>query len=75
VWLGRAYLLSGDRGGAERELNEAVRLNPQSALAHFFLGRLFGHTTEAGRAEYERARLLDVDGPIGAAAEKALTMP
>jgi tetratricopeptide (TPR) repeat protein len=75
VWLGRAYLLSGDRGGAERELNEAVRLNPQSALAHFYLGRLFGHTTEAGRAEYERARLLDVDGPIGAAAGKALTMP
>ena len=75
VWLGRAYLLSGDRDGAERELNEAVKLNPQFALAHFFLGRLFGHTTEAGRAAYQRALTLDPDGPIGQAAEKALKMP
>lgn len=75
VWLGRAYLRSGDRGGAERELNEAVRLDPQSALAHFYLGRLFGRETEAGRREYERALTLDPEGPIGAAAKRALELP
>jgi Tfp pilus assembly protein PilF len=72
VWLGRAYLRSGDRGGAERELNEAARLDPQSALVHFFLGRLYGDNTEAGRLEYQRALTLDPEGPIGLAAKRAL---
>ncbi len=75
VWLGRAYLRSGDRGGAERELNEAVRLDPQSALAHFYLGRLFGRDTEAGRLEYERAVTLEPEGPVGAAAKRVLELP
>jgi tetratricopeptide (TPR) repeat protein len=75
VWLGRAYLRSGDRGGAERELNEAVRLDPQSAAAHFFRGRLFGGNTEVGRAEYQRALTLDPEGPIGLAAKRALELP
>ncbi len=75
VWLGRAYLRSGDRGGAERELNEAARLDPQSALVHFYLGRLFGQATEAGRAEYQRAVTLDPAGPIGAAAKRVLELP
>jgi tetratricopeptide (TPR) repeat protein len=75
VWLGRAYLRSGDRGGAERELNEAVRLDPQSALAHFYLGRLFGRETEAGRLEYERAVTLEPEGPSGAAAKRVLELP
>ena len=75
VWLGRAYLRSGDRGGAERELNEAARLDPQSALAHFYLGRLFGRETEAGRLEYERAVTLEPEGPSGAAAKRVLELP
>jgi Tfp pilus assembly protein PilF len=75
LWLGRAYLRSGDRGGAERELLEAVRLDPQSALAHFYLGRLFGRSTAAGAAEYQRALTLDPGGPIGLAAKRALELP
>lgn len=75
VWLGRAYLRSGDRGGAERELNEAARLDPQSALAHFYLGHLFGRETEAGRAEYHRAAALDPEGSIGVAAKRVLRLP
>ena len=75
VWLGRAYLLTGDRGGAERELTTAARLNPRSAAAHLYLGRLFGRSTEAGRIEYERAQALDPDGPIGLAAKRALELP
>jgi tetratricopeptide (TPR) repeat protein len=75
LWLGRAYLRSGDRSGAELELNEAVRLNPQIALAHFYVGRLYGRDTEAGRAAYERAVLLDPTGPIGAAAQRVLSLP
>ena len=61
--------------GAELELNEAVRLNPQAALAHFYVGRLYGRDTEAGRAAYERAVLLDPTGPIGAAAQRVLSLP
>jgi len=75
LWLGRAYLRSGDRNGAELELKEAVRLNPQAALAHFYLGRLYRRETEAGRAAYERAVLLDPTGPIGAAAQRELSLP
>jgi tetratricopeptide (TPR) repeat protein len=75
LWLGRAYLRSGDRNGAEAELKEAVRLNPQAALAHFYLGRLYGRDTEAGRAAYARAILLDPAGPIGAAAQRVLSLP
>jgi tetratricopeptide (TPR) repeat protein len=75
LWLGRAYLRSGDRGGAERELSEAVRLDPHSALARFYLGRLFGRETETGRLEYERAAALDPQGPIGAAARRVLELP
>jgi tetratricopeptide (TPR) repeat protein len=75
LWLGRAYLRSGDRHGAELELQEAVRLNPQAALAHFYVGRLYGRDTEAGRAAYERAVLLDPTGPIGVAAQRVLSLP
>jgi Flp pilus assembly protein TadD len=75
VWLGRAYLRSGDRGGAELEFNEAVRLDPQLAPAHFYLGRLYGRDTDAGRVEYERAVTLDPEGPIGLAAQRVLELP
>ncbi len=75
MWLGRAYLRSGDRGGAERELNEAARLDPQSAQAHFYLGRLYGRETDAGRVEYQRALTLDPEGPIGLAAKRVLELP
>jgi tetratricopeptide (TPR) repeat protein len=75
LWLGRAYLRSGDRSGAEREISEAVRLNPQVALAHFYLGRLYGRDTAAGQAAYQRAVLLDPNGPIGAAAQRVLSLP
>jgi Tfp pilus assembly protein PilF len=75
VWLGRAYLRSGDRGGAERELSEAARLDPRSAQAHFYLGRLYGRETDAGRVEYQRALTLDPEGPIGLAAKRVLELP
>lgn len=75
LWLGRAYLRSGDRSGAELELKEAVRLDAQAALAHFYLGRLYGQNTEVGRAAYERAATLDPTGPIGAAAQRVLSLP
>ncbi len=75
VWLGRAYLRSGDRAGAERELAEAARLDPQAALTHFYLGRLYGRETDAGRAEYQRAVALDPAGPIGSAAKRVLDLP
>ncbi len=75
LWLGRAYLRSGDRGGAETELNEAARLDPNAALVHFYLGRLFGSNTAAGRTEYQRAQALDPEGPIGMAAQRVLDLP
>ena len=52
-----------------------MRLDPQSALVHFYLGRLFGQATEAGRAEYQRAVTLDPTGSIGVAAKRVLELP
>jgi tetratricopeptide (TPR) repeat protein len=75
LWLGRAYLRSGDRNGAEHELTEAARLDPNSALVRFYLGRLYGGDTEAGRLEYLRALTLDPAGPIGLAAQRVLELP
>ena len=75
IWLGRAYLLNGDRDAAQRELERAVQLNPQLASAHFCLGRLFGRDSEIGRAEYQRALALDPAGTVGTAAQRALNMP
>ncbi len=75
VWLGRAYLLSGDQAAAQRELDKAVELDPQLAAAHFYLGHVLGLATEAGRAEYEQAVTLDPDGPVGKAAQRALNLP
>ena len=39
---------AGDQPGAERELRAALELNPRFALAHFWLGRVYG---AAGRCE------------------------
>ncbi len=75
LWLGRAYLRSGDRDAAESELHEAVRLNPTAALAYFWMGKLYGRDTEAGRAAYERALALDPTGPLGLAAQRVLALP
>jgi Flp pilus assembly protein TadD len=75
VWLGRADLLSGDLGGAERELRQAVKLDPRSAAAHFYLGRLLGRDSVEGRLEFERAIALDPNGPISAQANRMLTLP
>lgn len=75
VWLAAAYLSAGDRGGAERELRRALELNPASAVAYLYLGRLFGRGAEAGQQAYEQALTLDPDGPIGAQARRALELP
>jgi tetratricopeptide (TPR) repeat protein len=75
IWLGAAYLLNGDRAAAENELRRALALKPASALAQLYLGRLYGRDTEAGRAAYERAVVLDPTGPIGAQAKRTLELP
>ncbi|HZY42482.1 MAG TPA: tetratricopeptide repeat protein [Anaerolineae bacterium] len=75
VWLGAAYLLNGDRAAAENELQRALSLKPDSALAQLYLGRLYGRDTEPGRDAYERARALDPTGSIGAQAQRALDLP
>jgi predicted Zn-dependent protease len=75
VWLGAAYLLNGDRAAAETELQRALGLKPDSALAQLYLGRLYGKDTEAGHDAYERARALDPAGPIGVQAQRALDLP
>jgi tetratricopeptide (TPR) repeat protein len=75
VWLGAAYLLNGDRAAAENELQRALGLKPDLALAQLYLGRLYGRDTAPGRDAYERARALDLNGPIGAQAQRALDLP
>ncbi|HEY4723920.1 MAG TPA: tetratricopeptide repeat protein, partial [Anaerolineae bacterium] len=75
LWLGRAYLISGDRDRAEDELRRSIELDPRSAVAHLYLGRLLTKNFEEGRLEFERAIGLDPDGPIGAQASRTLEMP
>ena len=75
VWLGAAHLLNGDRAAAENDLQRALGLKPDSALAQLYLGRLYGRDTGPGRDAYERARALDPAGPIGAQARRALELP
>ena len=75
VWLGVAQLLNGERSIAEGELLRAAELDPKSALAQLYLGRLYGRDNEAGREAYERAIALDPDGPIGAQAKRTLALP
>lgn len=75
VWLGRAYLRSGSLEFAERELRQAVALDPGSAAAHYFLGRFLKHDTVEGHLEFERALALDPTGPIGELSKKELSSP
>jgi tetratricopeptide (TPR) repeat protein len=75
AWLGLAHLLNGARGEAEDELRQALRLNPRLAAAHLYLGRLYGRDTDVGRAEYERALVLDPGGAIGQQAQRTLEIP
>jgi len=75
LWLGRAYLLSGDRDQAEDELRRSIELDPRSAVAHLYLGRLLTKSSDEGRLEFERAIGLDPDGPIGAQANRELQLP
>jgi Flp pilus assembly protein TadD len=75
VWLGRAYLRSGSLQFAERELRQAVALDPGSAPAHYFLGRFLKSDTAEGRLEFERALALDPAGPIGELAQRELLIP
>ncbi|MFN8596804.1 MAG: tetratricopeptide repeat protein [Anaerolineae bacterium] len=75
VWLGVAQLLNGERAIAEGELLRAAELDPKSALAQSYLGRLYGRDNEAGRQAYERAIALDPAGPIGAQAKRTLALP
>jgi tetratricopeptide (TPR) repeat protein len=50
-----------DLPGAEKELRQAIKLNPSDANARFNLGRLLvlGGRTEEGLTEYRRAVVLD----------------
>ena len=75
LWLGRAYLISGDRAQAEGELRRLIELDPRSATAHLYLGRFLSKSNEEGRLEFERAIGLDPDGPIGMQASRELEMP
>ncbi|MFN8595036.1 MAG: hypothetical protein U0559_02470 [Anaerolineae bacterium] len=75
VWLGVAQLLNGERAIAEGELLRAAELDPKSALARLYLGRLYGRDND-GRQAYERAiAALDPAGPIGAQAKRTLALP
>lgn len=54
---GTALLRLGKLKGAQSELEEATRLDPENAAAHYQLGRLYKQTKamERAKAEFDRA--------------------
>jgi Tfp pilus assembly protein PilF len=54
--LGVAYLRSGQMQDAQRELEKATELEPNNAVAHYQLGRLYKeiHDPEHAKAEFDR---------------------
>lgn len=69
--LGNVLARRGDRKGAKEKLEEAVKVDPSSALAHAALGGFLMTAPEAlfqAKEELERARELDrrAPGPIAA---------
>jgi Flp pilus assembly protein TadD len=64
--LGRAYAEAGEMEKAERAYREAIAINPQTALAHLWLGQLLrttGRKDEAERAleTFRRLRALQTE--------------
>lgn len=56
--LGNVLFRKGDRAGAKEKLEEAVRVDPTSAIAHAALGALLlerRETADAARSSFERA--------------------
>ena len=53
--LGRALLAANDLPGSVSELEEATRLNPNDAKAHFELGRVLRQAGQMDRANQEFA--------------------
>jgi tetratricopeptide (TPR) repeat protein len=64
--LGRAFLLSGDIEGAERELQRAVDLNPSFAIGQYSLGFSlnFAGLTEESQEAVTRAQRLSPFDPM-----------
>jgi Tfp pilus assembly protein PilF len=54
--LGTAYLRVGRLKEAQAQLDEAVRLDPEDAAAHYQLGRYYKqvHQLEAAKAEFDK---------------------
>ena len=74
IQVAKYYLDDGDYPGAYARAQDAVRLYPDDAEAHFYLAeaaRRLKKTTEA-KAEYTRSLQLDPDGPHAAAAKRGL---
>ena len=75
VQQGREELLSGELEKARALFEQALEMNRDSATAHLNLGiisKLKGDGPKA-REHFERAKALDVTGPIGLEAEKLLS--
>ena len=65
--LGRAYHIAGDLTASERELQNAVDLNPSFALGHYSLAfsLFFGGLTEESLNSVSRAQRLSPYDPMG----------
>jgi len=59
--LGQALLLSGKDDEAVEVLRKAVSLNPESALAHHYLGTALVNTQQLAAAEQEFREALRLD--------------
>jgi tetratricopeptide (TPR) repeat protein len=73
VAIAVVYFAAGDNR-AEQELKQAIQLAPESAIPHFYLGKiLYAHNDIGAKAEYEKA--IDLDGgQVGAAAKERIKL-
>lgn len=72
--LGWAYFLLGDLDTAQKELEQALLLDPSLTRAHFHMGTLLELRNERAAAidAYESAVRLDPNGAFGVRAQRAL---
>ena len=70
----RCKLMSGDKASAEKDLKEALTVDPASAIAHFYYGKMLQKDgkKDAAKSHFQAAVKADPSGNFGKAAQAEL---